>query len=205
MLCWSRPYINMNQLWVYICPLPLEPPSDPIPPLRLFWGTHLSSLHHTANTHWPSILLIHMLMFMFQYYSLHSSYSLLPLTVFTSLFSISVSLLLPCRQAHQYHFSRLHMYVLIYQSIFFCLVIYLPIAFYFSFGKTFILTQFFGKKQIRNYLNDSVPHIFSNVETEIHLENRRECCVLGLITGIGQQLHLYCHLNASFFHFNHGE
>ena len=97
MLCWSLPYINMNQLWVYICPLPLESPSDPIPPLRLFWGTHLSSLHHTANTHWPSILLIHMVMFMFQYYSLHSSYSLLPLTVFTSLFSISVSLLLPCQ------------------------------------------------------------------------------------------------------------
>ena len=26
-LCWFLPYINMNQPWIYICPLPLEPPS----------------------------------------------------------------------------------------------------------------------------------------------------------------------------------
>ena len=139
MLCWSLPYINMNQLWVYICPLPLEPPSDPIPPLRLLWGTHLSSLHHTVNSHRPSILLIHMVMFMFQYYSLSSSYSLLPLTVFTSLFSISVSLA-ALQIGSSVPFSRFHMYVLVNKSIFFlsCLVIYLPIDLYFSFGKTFI-------------------------------------------------------------------
>ena len=26
-LCWFLPYSNTNQLWVHICPLPLEPPS----------------------------------------------------------------------------------------------------------------------------------------------------------------------------------
>ena len=26
-LCWFLPNINMIQLWVHICPLPLEPPS----------------------------------------------------------------------------------------------------------------------------------------------------------------------------------
>ena len=35
-----------------------------------------------------------------------------------SLFFMSVSPLLPCKQIHQYHLSRLHMYVLIYSICF---------------------------------------------------------------------------------------
>ena len=65
----------------------------------------LSSLHHTANSNWLPIL--NMVMYMFQCYFLnwcplsspHSS---------TSLFSLSASPLLLCKQVHQYHLSRVH-------------------------------------------------------------------------------------------------
>ena len=55
-------YIHMNQPQAYICPLPLEPtPPNPPPflpshPSRLSQKTSLSSLPHTANPHWLSIL-----------------------------------------------------------------------------------------------------------------------------------------------------
>ena len=58
-LCWFLPYINMNQPQVYICALPLEPSSHlspPSHPSRLSQNTGLSSLYHTANSHWLSIL-----------------------------------------------------------------------------------------------------------------------------------------------------
>ena len=42
----------MNQPEVYICPLPLEPPTS----LGCLRGPDLSSLRHTANSHWLSIL-----------------------------------------------------------------------------------------------------------------------------------------------------
>ena len=39
MLCWFLPYINMNQPYVYICPLLLEPPSHLLPhPTPLGWA-----------------------------------------------------------------------------------------------------------------------------------------------------------------------
>ena len=47
MLCWFLPYISMNQPLVYICSLPLEPPSHLPPhsyPLRLSQSPSLSSL-----------------------------------------------------------------------------------------------------------------------------------------------------------------
>ena len=77
-LWWVLPYINMNQPWAYICPLPPEPPSHfpphPIPP-----GCHrapaLGSLRHISKSHWLSLL--HMVMYMFQCYSLKSSHPLL--------------------------------------------------------------------------------------------------------------------------------
>ena len=39
-------------------------------------------------------------------------------TVSASVFSMSSSLLLPCKQVHQYHLSRFHIYVLIYNICF---------------------------------------------------------------------------------------
>ena len=73
-LQWSLPYINTNQPWVYICPHP-EPPSHlpphPIPqdcPSTLV----LSGLFHASNLDWWSIS--HMVIYMFQCYSLKSSH-----------------------------------------------------------------------------------------------------------------------------------
>ena len=48
------------------------------------------------------------------------SYSSLPsISVSKSPFSMSVSLFLPFTEVHQYHFSRFHIYVLIYEFVFF--------------------------------------------------------------------------------------
>ena len=80
----------MNQPQVYTCPLPLKPPSHLPPhstPLGCHkapaWGSALGSLHHIANSHWLSTL--HMVMYMFEYYSLKSSQP----TVTKSLFFMS--------------------------------------------------------------------------------------------------------------------
>ena len=59
--------------------IPMSPPSH-LPPHPTPLGCHrapdLSSLHHTANSHWLSVL--HMVTYMFQCYSLYSSHPLLP-------------------------------------------------------------------------------------------------------------------------------
>ena len=60
-LCWFLPHIIVNQPQVYLHPLPHEPPSHlppptPSHPSRLLQSPHLSSLSHTANSHWLSIL-----------------------------------------------------------------------------------------------------------------------------------------------------
>jgi len=47
MLCWFLPYINMNQSQVYICPLPLEPPSH-LPP-----ESHPSRLSNSTGFEFP--------------------------------------------------------------------------------------------------------------------------------------------------------
>ena len=64
---------------VYICPIPLENPFH-LPPHPTLLGHHrglaLGSLHHRTNSHWLSIL--HMVMYMFQCYSLISFHPLLP-------------------------------------------------------------------------------------------------------------------------------
>ena len=75
-LSWFLPYINMNQSWVYICPLLFELPSH-LPPKLTPLGCHrrldLHSMHHKANSH----RLFYMVMCMFQYYSLNSSHPLI--------------------------------------------------------------------------------------------------------------------------------
>ena len=79
MLCQFLPLVDMSQPQVYIYPLPLEPPSH-LPPHLTPLGCHrapgLSFLDHTTNSHWLSIL--HMVMYMFQCYSLNLSLLLLP-------------------------------------------------------------------------------------------------------------------------------
>ena len=78
----SHRYIYAPPSWTSL-PLPI-----PSHPSRLSQSTRFSSLCHTANSHWLSIL--HMVMYMFQCYSLYSSHPLLPSIMSTSLFSMSV-------------------------------------------------------------------------------------------------------------------
>ena len=58
-LWWLLPYINVSQPQVYMCPLPLEPPSH-LPshptPLGCHRAPSVISLSNTANTHWLPIL-----------------------------------------------------------------------------------------------------------------------------------------------------
>ena len=69
-----------SAIGIYISPFPIEPSSH-LPPHPTPLGCHralaLSSLHHTTNSHWLSIL--HMVMYMFPCYFLISSHLLLPL------------------------------------------------------------------------------------------------------------------------------
>ena len=106
MFCWFLPYSNMHQPQIRICPLSLEPPRRLLPhPASL--GHHrasdLSSLCRTANSPWLSN-------------SPHGNvclYAILSVrpTLFSpccahSLFSVSASFFLLCKQAHQYQLSR---------------------------------------------------------------------------------------------------
>ena len=73
-LWWFLPYTDMNQPWVYMCP-PSEPsslfPPHPVP-LGCPRALALSALLHASNLHWSSIS--HMVIYMFQCYSLKSSH-----------------------------------------------------------------------------------------------------------------------------------
>ena len=88
---------------------PSHLPHQPIP-LGYHRGLVLSLLHNTSNLHWLSIL--HMVIYMFQCYSLKSShYLLLPLSqkvflyICVSFAALHVGSLVP--------FSRFHIYVLV--------------------------------------------------------------------------------------------
>ena len=71
----------------------------------------LSALSHASNLDWRS--LSHMILYMFQCYSLKSSHPRL-LSESKRLFYTSVSLLLPHIQGHHYHLSKFHIYALVY-------------------------------------------------------------------------------------------
>ena len=89
---------------------PSHPPPHPIP-LGCPRALALSALLHALNLHWSSIL--HMVIYMFQCYSLISSHPrLLPES--KSLFFTSVSLLLSSIWGHRSHLSKFHIYVLKY-------------------------------------------------------------------------------------------
>ena len=70
-LWWFLPYIDMNQPRVYMCLPVLNLPPNPIP-----WSCPstlaLSALFHALNLDWSSIS--HMVIYMFQCYSLKSSH-----------------------------------------------------------------------------------------------------------------------------------
>ena len=89
------PYIDMNQPWIYMC----SPSWSPLPPPSIshpFGSSQCTSpehLSHGSNLGWRSVS--HLIIYMFQCYSLRSSHPrLLPQS--KSLFYTSVSLFLSC-------------------------------------------------------------------------------------------------------------
>ena len=103
----------VNQLYVYIYPLPLESPSHPLP-----YSACLG--HHRAPSWAPCVMqqlptssqFIHSTVYM-STLSVNLSHPH-PLAASTNSFFTSARLFLPCKCVHQYHFSRIHVYVLIY-------------------------------------------------------------------------------------------
>ena len=113
-LWWFLPYIDMNQPWVYMCPLSQTPHlhSSPCLPSGL---SQCTSFECPASCIELGLFIcficgnIHVLMLFSQ--TIPPSPS--P-TESKSLFFTSVSLLLSCIQGHHYHISKFHIYVLIY-------------------------------------------------------------------------------------------
>ena len=106
-------YHKVSQLYACInCP-PLGPPSTPIPSLQVI-TEHWAGLPVSYSS-FPLAIPV-MVVYICQCYSIHPSPS--PLPVSTSLLSTSVTLFLPCKQVYQCHFSRLHVYALIYDICF---------------------------------------------------------------------------------------
>ena len=99
-----------STICVHIYPLPLKTLShSPNPPLYVITEhCELSSLCHTTASHCFTPGSAYMSALLSQIIQL----SLSP--KFTSLFSTSVSLFLPCKQVHLYQISRFHIYAVIY-------------------------------------------------------------------------------------------
>ena len=61
--------LNMNQPYIYIYPLPFEPPSHLLPHLGWLQSPCFSFLSHTANSHWLSILdMVYTLLYRYKHY-----------------------------------------------------------------------------------------------------------------------------------------
>ena len=95
---------------------PLDTPSDPPPShaSRLSQGIGLSSLCYATTSHYFTHGNVYVSMVLSQF--IPSSRSFPPLCPKSVLYFASV--FLPCKQVHQYHFSRFHMYALIYDICF---------------------------------------------------------------------------------------
>ena len=103
----KKPSVHTGPLLTEL-PSYLPPPSHPS---RLLQSTRLSSLHHTANSH--QLYILHIICVYFSAtLSIHPTISF-PRCVHKSIYSLSATLFLPCKWAHQYHFSCFHMCVLI--------------------------------------------------------------------------------------------
>ena len=114
MLCWLHTITSSSHRYPYVSSLfNLPAASHAIPSLWVVTDT-LSSLCHTANSHFLSIVGMAMYVSMFHSQLIPSS----PFPTVTSLFSMSRSLLLPCNKVLQCHFSRFHIYASIYDICF---------------------------------------------------------------------------------------
>ena len=107
---------------------PLPPPSTSYPS-RLFRAPALGALLHASNSHWLSIL--HMVMYMFQCYSLKSSHPLLLLSPKVCLCLLCCP---ACRIIGTIFLNSLYIYMLIdsiclsltYFTLYYRLKVYLP-------------------------------------------------------------------------------
>ena len=114
MLWWSLLYNEVNLLQVFICALPLGPPSHPLrsPQHRADFPVCYSRFP-LPNYSTDSSIYIYMSVFISQCVPHSPS----PMAA-TSPFSTSASLFLPQIQVLLYHFSRFHIYELIYDIFF---------------------------------------------------------------------------------------
>ena len=96
-VCYTTTWIS--HMYTYIPSLSTPPPQ----PSRSSQSPELSSLHYIAASHLLSVLCMAVYMSVLLSQFIPHSHS--P-TVSTSPFPMSVSLPLPCKQAHQYHVSR---------------------------------------------------------------------------------------------------
>ena len=105
----SHRYIYVASLWTSL------PPSTPSHASRLSQSTGRSSLCHRANSHWLSVL--HLVMYMFQCYSLNLSHPLLPPLCPQV---CSLCLRLCCCSANRFisTLSRFQIYAIIYDICF---------------------------------------------------------------------------------------
>ena len=117
MLYWFLPYIKKNQSQGYICSPTLEPSSHLPPPpppcslsqveLPVLYSKFPLAMYFTHGNVFISVLL-----------SQFSPPFSCPAESMR-LSCMSESLFPPCKYVHQYHFSRFHMYALIYNTWFF--------------------------------------------------------------------------------------
>ena len=108
------PYIDLNPPWVYMC-FPSWTPLPPSSPSYPSGSSQCTSPEHPVSCIKPRLVIC------FTYDNLHvsmpSSYIILPSpspTESKRLFYTLVSLLLPRIQGYHYHFSKFHIYVLVY-------------------------------------------------------------------------------------------
>ena len=115
----SAIYQHVSAIGIHMSPPSWTSFSPPTPshPSRLSRRPGLSSLSHTANSHWPCVL--HMVVYMFPCYSLHPFHPLLPTPSL-----ISMSILYVCISIAALNIgasvplSRFLIYVLIYNFFF---------------------------------------------------------------------------------------
>ena len=112
-MCWSLPYINMNQPEACICPLTLEPSSHLTPhPTAL--GCHSIGWTPCITQRVPTGCLFHIWLHMSSFYSLHLPHPLLPWPPHPQVCSLCLSLFhCPAIYVQQYHLSRFHAFALI--------------------------------------------------------------------------------------------
>ena len=105
---------------IHVFPILNPPPTSLLIPSFRVIPVHQPLAHCLMHRTWDWQSISHVIIYMFQCYSLKLSHLHL-LAESKSLFFTSVSLLLSCIWGHLYHLSKFHIYALIYVLVFFFL------------------------------------------------------------------------------------